>query len=481
MKPGQHDRKEMHTFLAIDLGASNGRVIIGRLSADRLWIDQAHRFDHEIIDERGVKRWDWPRIRDQVRTGLRAACDMVGETPIRSVSCDAWGQDFGLLDEGGELFYPPVSYRDSRTDGMPHSFAEIISPLDLRKRTGSGILGMTALCQLRAMVQQEPDVLQRARLLLHIPDLIHYDLCGERATDWTMATASQLRNVKTGEWDHDLIHALGIPSRILPRVAEHPAILGQIDAARAPHPALAGVPVISTAGHDTAAIAAAIHPMAKGTLFLSAGTWCIPGVCTGGYGLPDSLTDASIIVLGLALNKWALFHGGMGFWLLQECRRTWAAQGFVRSYDDLVESAARSRINSLIEVNQPRLFTPGDMVVKIASACRETGQEVPAGPEDYTKVILDSLANGVTQSVNRLKAVTGMTFNRLHMVGGGTRNRYFCRQLSRTLGAPVLAGPTEATAIGNILLQARTLGILADENDMAGVLKNSFQETVYEE
>jgi len=465
--------KQLHTFLAVDLGASNGRVIIGRLVGRELTLEEAHRFEHTFVERDGVKRWDWDTIIGEVRAGLRNACEATGDDPVSSVSCDAWAQDFGLLDEHGELFYPPVSYRDGRTEGMPQRFSDVIEPLALRRRVGSAILPMTTLCQLRAMAETEPEVLRRAGTLLHVADLVHHDLCGECATDWTLATASQLRNVARGEWDEELLAQLGIPAAFLPQVVDGPRVLGRIPPGKAPHRKLENVPVVIGAGHDTSAATAAITPMARGSLFLSAGTWIMMGCCTGDFFFPDDLEDASVSVLGLALGKWALFHGGMGLWLIQECRRQWRAQGTVLSYDELAEGAAISGVASRIDAADARFFTPDDMVEEIASACRDAGQEAPQCPGDYARVIFDSLAHGIRDSVAKLGDVTGITFKELRVVSGGSKDPYFCRRTAEVVGLPVLAGPSEATTIGNILMQAWGLGILSDEAALCEVVSAS--------
>ena len=465
--------KQLHTFLAVDLGASNGRVIIGRLVGRELTLEEAHRFEHTFVERDGVKRWDWETIVGEIRAGLRNACEAMGSEPVSSVSCDAWAQDFGLLDEKGELFYPPVSYRDGRTEGMPQRFSDVIDPLALRRRVGSAILPMTTLCQLRAMAEAEPGELRKARTLLHMADLVHYDLCGERATDWTLATASQCRNVARGEWDEELLAQLDIPAALFPQVADRPRVLGRIPPGKAPHAKLENVPVVIGAGHDTSAATAAITPMARGSLFLSAGTWIMMGCCTGDFFFPDDLEDPSVSVLGLALGKWALFHGGMGLWLIQECRRQWRARGTVLSYEELAEGASASTVTSRIDAAAARFFAPDDMVAEIAAACRESGQEAPQCPGDFARVIFDSLAHGVRDSVAKLRDITGITFNELRVVSGGSKDQYFCRRTAEVVGLPVLAGPSEATTIGNILMQAWGLGILSDEADLRDVVEAS--------
>ena len=471
---------DQHIFLAIDLGASNGRVVIGRLAGDRLTLEVAHRFDHSLAHRDGYDRWDWARITAQVRHGLAASCELAADAPIASVSCGSWSQDFGLLHADGRLLFPPASYRDSRTAGMPESFADLIAPAELRRRVGSAVSPITTLCQLRAMALQEPEVLDQAATLLHIADLVHHDLCGQAATDWTLATASQLRNVETGDWDLELLRDLGIPAHFLPEIVETPRVLGRVLPANAPHPKLAGVPVVIASGHDTSAATAAIDPMQRGSLFMSVGTWAMVGCCTETFGLPLDLEDLSVAVLGLARGKWALFHGGVGLWLLQECRRIWTERGMSLSYDELTDAAAGSAVESIVDANDARFFAPEDMVSELQGACSETGQEVPQAPGDVSRVIYHSLVRSFAQSVQRLAEIAGMDFESVTVVGGGSRDEYLCRRTAEELRLAVRAGPAEATVVGNILLQAQTLGILPSEEEAARVLRNSFPQIRYE-
>ena len=452
-----------HHLLAIDLGASNGRVIIGRLEGRRLDLEVTHRFEHGPSLIAGRLRWDWPLIQDQVRAGLAKAAEACGADGVCSVSCSSWAQDFGLLGGEGNLFYPPVSYRDGRTAGMPASFADIISPDDLIHRVGCGVTPVTALCQLRAMAQQEPETLHQASRLLFVADLVHWMLCGSQCTDWTMATASQLRNLRSGQWDRELMALLGVPSHFLPEIVEGPRVLGRIGPDNDLHPKLAGVPVVTTAGHDTAVAAAAVNPLEKGTFFLSLGTWAMLGCCTGELLMPADPAAGGWVILGLAGGKWGVFRAGTGLWLIQECRRLWERRGVSLSHDRLVAEARRAAIRSTIDPSDPRFHAPDDMLLEIAVACRQAGVEVPCTPGEVAKVIFDSLARYYAAGVRQLEEATRLQARCLHVLGGGSRNAYLCERIAQESGISVEAGPAEATAIGNLLLQARALQIVEGE------------------
>lgn len=454
---------QRHNFLAIDLGASNGRVVRGRLDGGLFQFTIVHRFEHQIVETHGRIHWDWPAILREIHTGLaRAAAACTGE-PIDAVSCSSWAQDFGLLDIAGKLFYPPVSYRDHRTRNMPQSFAEVISPDDLLARVGSGCSPVTALCQLRAMSQTEPEELDRAATLLFVADLVHHDLCGSRATDWTMATASQCRNLRTGQWDVQLLDRLGIPHHYLPPIIETPAAVGRMLAPNPIHPQLAGVPVIAGAGHDTGAAVAAIEPLKHGDLFLSLGTWAMLGCCVDPPVMPERPAERGFSLLGLAGSRWGLFRGGTGLWLLQQCCRQWEAQGLMIDLARLIDQAAATPPRGSFNPCDPRFDAPSDLLAEIRAVSLAAGFAAPETPAEFARVMFDSLATCYAQAAKDLQSVTHSAATTLRMINGGSRNELLCRLIEQASGLTVHAGPAEATAIGNILIQARAAGAIASD------------------
>ncbi len=464
-----------HNFLAIDLGASNGRVILGRLQEGRLGLETVQRFEHFPRMYQGRLCWDWPFIRASVREGLARAAEQTSGEGIVSVSCDSWAQDFGLLDAEGRLILPPVSYRDTRTEGMPHSFADVITPDELVRRTGSVVSPLTTLCQLRAMALREPDVLSSAATLLHIANLMAHDLCGSKATDRTMSTASQLRNLQSGRWDRELLNALSIPDHFLPDVAETPTVIGEIPADRAPHPDLANIPVVSTAGHDTAAAAELVPSVEEGVAVLSCGTWSMVGCASDCLLMPTFPERDGLFVIGLAHGRWALFRAIMGLWLIQECRRAWAAEGAAMSFEQLAAAAesCASHPQALIDPDDARFVALANMPHEISQFCAETGQSVPASPGQIARTILVSLALDYRMALETLERAANARFGVLRVVGGGSANECACRLTADITGLPVIAGPVEATAVGNILLQASTMHLL-DSTDVVPVADASF-------
>ncbi len=428
---------------------------MGRIEGPHATTEVVHRFPHQPVLTNSVLRWDWPLLRVEIRTGLLRACEAAGGR-IGGVSCSSWAQDFGLLSPDGELLEAPASYRDSRTAGMPQAFADRITPNDLVRRVGCGVTPVTSLCQLRAMALQKSHVLVRARKLLFVADLVHHALCGAEVTDWTMATASQLRNLHTGAWDLDLLQLLEIPGSFLPTIVARPQVIGLVHE-RGIVPGLAGVPVISTAGHDTAAAAASIENLQPGTFFLSLGTWGMLGCCTGGLLVPEDADKPGRVIFGLPDERWGVFSATGGLWLLQECRRIWAAQGICLTDGELDRDAGTARIESRIDPAQPRFHAPADMPREIAAACSEAGQPAPRTPGEFSRVIYESLASHYQEALHELALAVGCRPERLHLLGGGTRSTQLCDAIARALGVPVEIGAADATALGNLRLQARVL------------------------
>jgi sugar (pentulose or hexulose) kinase len=453
----------------IDLGASNGRVILGVIAGGKISLQVVHRFDHRPLSVEGRLRWDWPRLVAETRSGLLEALRAAGGRGLDAISCSSWAQDFGLLDRTDHLFYTPVCYRDARTRGMPASFADLVPTDELLARTGCGVSPVTALCQLRAMSLDEPDNLARAGRLLFVADLMHWTLCGACRTDWTMATASQMRRLPGGQWDHDLLACLGVPSHFLPEVGDFPEIIGRVQPSFAPE--LAGIPVISTAGHDTAAASLCGEAIAPDAFFLCLGTWAMLGCRTAAPAVFGAAADRRLFILGLPERGWAVFKAGGGLWLLQECRRRWAADG--HSLDDArcVEEARASTIRGRIDPMHDRFHAPADMPAEIVRACLQAGREAPSTPGEFARIIFESLAEHYAGALRDLERASATRVGSLVILGGGSRNRLLCDLIRDRAGVPVLEGPAEATTLGNMLLQARVLGAV-DREDLPALVRD---------
>ncbi len=454
---------------AIDLGASNGRIILGCFQNGRLESNVVLRFDHQARSCGGYLRWDWNGIRSFVHKGLLRAAQTVAPAPLEAVSCCAWAQDFGLLDVKGNQIFEPVSYRDPRTLSVFKHVRANIKPEALVKRVGSVAHNLTTLVQLRAMVEQEPDILIRARHLLFIADLVHYDLCGAYATDMTLATASQLANLKTGRWDRALLKILGIPSRFLPNISASPCRLGRITVPDL-LPAMERTAVLSTAGHDTAAALAAT-PADRDTLLLSSGTWSMIGCRQSQARTPQELIAKQWALLGLSDGQWGLVKGISGLWLIQECRRAWMEQGQPLSFEQIMLAAqAYAPAAVLIDPESPLFQSPADMPTAIGEACRQAGQPAPTTVGEIAAAVFTSLALNYRRALDTLTHAIGHSFKRVLIIGGGNRNTLLNQLAADALKLPVLTGPSEAAALGNLLIQAQWLGIIRSDEQRADIV-----------
>ena len=458
----------MTVLAAADLGAQSGRVAVGRLDAGRLEFDEIHRFANEPVLVRGRLQWDVLGLYRELLEGLRLAAQ-TGE--LDSVGVDSWGVDFGLVDSAGQLVANPVHYRDARRAQAYERVLERIPGRELYARTGIQLMPINTVFELAAMAADDDPALASAQTLLLMPDLFQFWLCGRRVAEFTNATTTQCYDAADGSWALDLLARLDVPTGILPEVVPPATVLGRLSAEIG-----AGTPrVVAGATHDTGAAVAAVPFRQAGSVFLSVGTWSLVGVETYEPVTGEEAFRANLTNEGGVEGTYRVLRNVTGLWLLHECRRAWAAEGRDYTYDDLVALAGTApALQSLIDPNEPAFSEPGDMPRKVAEACRRTGQAEPAGPAETARCILESLALKHAETVELVAGVTGVAPAELHVVGGGARNELLCRWTAEASGLPVLAGPEEATVIGNLLVQAIALGELGSLEDAREVVRRSF-------
>ena len=463
---------------AVDLGAQSGRVAVGRFDGARLAVDVVHRFANEPVERDGALRWDLDTLQGNAEAGLRKAAR---SGPLDAIGVDSWAVDFGLLGDDGRVLADPVHYRDARRAAAFASVLERVPPRELYRRTGIQLLPINTIFELAAMVDAGERALQEAETLLMIPDLFHHRLCGSVTTERTNATTTQCLDPAANAWATDVLERLEIPTAIFPDVVEPGTVLGAVSADAAERTGLGGAEVIATATHDTAAAVAAVPAAGERWGYLSVGTWSLVGVESPEPVVSDTAYHANLTNEGGVEGTVRVLRNLTGLWLLHECRRAWAAGGRDYEFAQLVELARTAPpLRSLVEPNDARFTEPGDMPARIAEFCRETGQDVPSDAAAVVRCVLESLALKHAETVDVIAEVTGRTLDELHVVGGGANNDLLCAWTAEASGRPVLAGPTEATLVGNLVVQAIALGELASVAEGRELVRRSFPLVRYE-
>lgn len=469
----------MATMVAVDLGAQSGRVALGRYDGERLSVAEVHRFPNVPVRTQGRLQWDVLRLYQDVLEGLRSAGREAGR--VDSVGVDSWGVDFGLLDRKGRLVQNPVHYRDARRASAVEHVLARVPARELYERTGIQLMPINTVFELAAMVAEDDPAVGVAETLLLIPDLFHYWLGGVRASEFTNATTTQCFDPREGAWALDLLERLQIPARLLPEVARPGTVLGPLSADVAAETRLDAAVVVAGATHDTGAAVAAVPFRRPGSAYISAGTWSLVGVEVDRPVIDDRTFAANLTNEGGVAGTFRLLRNVTGLWLLHECRRTWALQDREYGFDELVALAPDApALRSFVDPNDALFAAPGDMPRRVRDFCVSTGQEAPDEPAAVVRCILESLALKHWQTIELLREAAGAAPSEVHVVGGGARNELLCRWTADAAGLPVLAGPAEATEIGNLAVQAIALGELASLDEAREVVRASFPPTVYE-
>ena len=472
-------------YLALDLGAESGRGLLGRFDGDRLTLEEVHRFPNGPVRMLDSLHWDVPRLFDEMKAALRKAA--AGHPGLDGVGVDTWGVDFGLVGRGDTLLGNPVHYRDPRTVGMMDAAFRLVPRERIYEVTGLQFLPINSLYQLLALKTAHSPLLDVAETMLMIPDLFGWLLTGRRAGERTDASTTQLLDPRDGEWSGELCEGLGLPRSILPDLIDPGTELGPLRGSVADELGI-GVPltVLAPATHDTASAVAAVPTRGTGTnppdwCYLSSGTWSLLGVEVPRPVIDEATLRYNFTNEGGVVGTTRLLKNIMGLWLVQECRRTWARAGRDYSYDELIARAkAAPAFATLVEPDDPTFLPPGDMPARLAAFASRTGQPIPAEEGAFVRCALESLALKYRWTIRRLERILGTTIRAVHVVGGGSRNALLCQFTADACGIPVHAGPIEATAAGNVLLQAmarRRIGTLADAR---AIVAASFPVDVYE-
>lgn len=461
-------------YLAIDIGASSGRHILAHLEEGKMVLEEVHRFPNGMVEKDGENVWDVDELFAQVKLGMKK-CAQMGKIPV-SVGVDTWGVDFVLLDGKGERIGNTVAYRDGRTKGMDEEVYKIISEKDLYARTGIQKAIFNTIYQLMALKVKKPEQLAKAETMLLMPDYFHYMLSGVAVTEYTEATTGQMVSPGTKDWDMELIEKLGYPKRIFQRIVTPGTVLGDLTA-EVQREVGFNCKVVEPATHDTGSAVIAVPTDSDDALYISSGTWSLMGTeimkadCS-----PESMAN-NLTNEGGYDYRFRYLKNIMGLWMIQSVKKE---IGTDLGFGEICEMASKCTIPSIVDCNDDRFLAPANMTEEVQSACRETGQQVPEGLAEVASVIYNSLAQCYAQTIKQVESMTGKKYDRIHIVGGGANAEYLNRLTAKATGIPVYAGPTEATAIGNVAAQMMTAGELAGLKEARACVFRSFPISQYQ-
>ena len=465
----------MGRALAIDLSASSGRAMLAEYREGRIVMEEIHRFANDPVMVRGTLYWDILRLLHEIKTGIAKAAQAGG---FDSMGIDTWGCDFGLLGADGRLLGNPVHYRDRRTDGWEGFH---IPKDEVYMRTGIQHMQLNTLYQLDALTRGSPEQLKDAHRLLFIPDLLNYFLTGEQKTEYTIASTSQLLDAHSRDWDWALIEKAGIPRHIFSDIVQPGSVCGLLSDDICEELSAPKAKVISIASHDTASAVAAVPAAEKDFLYISCGTWALLGTETDGPVISEKAMRFNFSNEGGVGGTIRFLKNIMGTWLIQESRRQWIREGREYGFGELEQMARASEpFRSVIDVDHPDYYKPGNLPERIRRHCRDTGQPEPVTPGEVIRCIDEGLALKFRYGFDCVRQSTGRDYRRAHMLGGGARDGLLCQMTADAGGMAVTAGPDEATVLGNIAMQLIAGGELKDVREARQAVRNSCSLKTYE-
>ena len=466
--------------IAIDLGASSGRVIASQNLSGKIELEEIHRFDNPSIELPTGLHWNIFGLYHEILTGLKKASDRHGEN-IASVAIDTWGCDFGLFDQRGELIGTPHQYRDPRTDGMAEKMHQLMPEEEIFSHSGIKTNFYNTALHLLSMSQAKSASLREAAHLLLIPDILAYWLTGIKRVEKTNASTTQLLDAETGDWSDEVIGALGLPRKMFGKIVEPGTVLGNLRPELDESVGRSGIPFIVAPCHDTASAVAGIPLSAEEPLWLSSGTWSIMGV-----ERPSPIRSEEALSYGfcneLGIDNSVRFLKNIGgLWIIQECKRNWDLKAETHSFAELAELSEQAQpFFAFIDPDHPSFASPGDMPARIQAYCQKTGQNVPQSIGQILRVATDSLALKYRLVYQRIVKLTGRNYSRLNAGGGGIQNQALCQATANALGIEVLAGPVEATSCGNIITQMLATGEIQSFDQGRQLIRDSFEFRTYQ-
>lgn len=471
---------DLNSYLALDLGAESGRAIVGALEDEILSLTEVHRFANIPVRLPDGIHWDVLRLWSEIKAGIGLASQKCGDR-LAGMGLDTWGVDFGLLDEHGNLLSNPFQYRDSRTDGVMEKAFRRMPRASIFEHTGIQFMQINSLYQLYSMVLGQSPLFDIAQTFVTIPDLFNYWLSGKIICEFSNATTTQCYNPRRREWAWPVLEALGIPQRLFRPVSQPGTVLGSLLPAVVEETGCSAIPVIAPACHDTGSAVTAVPAENENFAWISSGTWSIMGCEAKEPNVTPQALEYNFTNEGGVFGTWRLSKNIMGLWLVQECRRSWARGGEELSYDEITQLADWARpFLAVVDPDDTLFLHSGDMPERIQRYCQASGQTVPETKGEIVRVALESIALKYRWTLERLEALTGGPLEPLHIIGGGIKNRLLNQFTADATGRTVIAGPVEATAIGNILMQMIALGQLGSLAEGRALVRRSFTPQIYQ-
>lgn len=469
--------KKNINVLALDFGASSGRAIIGNFDGEKISLQEIHRFTNDPVIVQDTMYWDALRLFHDIKTSLIKAKQ---QTTIQSLGIDTWGVDFGLLDNKGNLINNPVHYRDKRTKGMIDKAFAKLDKDTFYKLTGNQFMELNTVFQLMALQEQDPDTLARAKTLLFMPDLFNYFLSGKKATEYTIASTSQILNARAKSWSSEIIENLHLPKDIFTKIVEPGTKIGTLSDSICEELGLNKIDIVAVAEHDTQSAMISVPTQDDDFIFLSCGTWSLLGTELNEPIINQTSADLNITNEGAANNKISFLKNIIGLWLIQESRRQWIKEGKEYGFGELEQMAKQvGFINSFINTDDPQFVAAGNIPQRIRDYCKETNQYVPQNEAEIVRCIDQSLALKYRYALEQIEQCTGKTYSAINIIGGGIQSKLLCQLTADICGKKVIAGPVEATVMGNIAMQLIALGAIKDIKEARKIIANSEQITIY--
>lgn len=465
-------------FLAFDLGASSGRAILGTLENKSLKLTEVHRFQNQMTCIHGTYFWNIFSLFNELKIGLRKCVAELGVQP-QSIGIDTWGVDYALVNAEGRLSGLPYAYRDHRTDDAMERFFQIMTKKETYLLSGIQFMQFNTLFQLFASVQQKDPELKVAENMLFTPDALNFLFTGIQKNEYTIASTSQLLKPGKPEWEPRLLEAAGIDRKLCGEIVQPGTILGTILSEIQEETGSEAIPIVAVASHDTASAIVSVPATGENWAYLSSGTWSLLGIESPAPLVSEKSLEMNFTNEGGVEGTTRFLKNIMGMWLIQECKRIWDQKKEI-DWQEIVDlSIAAEPFKCLINPDDLSFLNPGDMPAAIRGYCRKTDQPVPEGKGETARCIYDSLALKYKYTLSQIEGITGKKIEKLHIIGGGANNEILNQFTANAIGIPVIAGPTEATAIGNIMMQARAIGGVGSLNEIRQIVRDSFKVKIF--